>query len=84
MRGDPWAATSTAVMRSFPFWSAEFMISTMASGMTRPFVGTKDIMMVHSVCDVAGLDAVIRRVMQSSAQALAGMAHAYEPFQMPG
>ena len=55
----------------------------MASGMTRPFVGTKDIMMVHSVCDVAGLNAVIRRVMQSSAQALAGMAHAYEPFQMP-
>jgi uncharacterized protein (UPF0261 family) len=35
--------------------------------------------MVHSVCDVAGLNTVTRRVFQNGARALAGMAHGYEP-----
>ncbi len=55
------------------------MISTMASGNTRPFVGTKDIVLVHSVCDILGLNTVTRRVFQNSALALAGMAHGYKP-----
>jgi uncharacterized protein (UPF0261 family) len=69
----------TAVMRTFPFGLPKVMISTMASGMTRPFVGTKDIVMVHSVCDVAGLNSVTRRVFQNGVLALAGMAHGYKP-----
>jgi uncharacterized protein (UPF0261 family) len=47
--------------------------------MTRPFVGTKDIMMVPSICDVAGLNTVTRRIYSNSSRALAGMAHGYEP-----
>jgi uncharacterized protein (UPF0261 family) len=70
---------STAVMRTFPFGLPKVMISTMASGMTRPFVGTKDIVMVPSVCDVAGLNTVTRRVFQNGALALAGMARGYTP-----
>jgi uncharacterized protein (UPF0261 family) len=70
---------ATAVMRSFPFGLPKVMVSTMASGMTRPFVGTKDIFMVPSICDVTGLNAVTRRVFQNSALALAGMAHGYRP-----
>jgi uncharacterized protein (UPF0261 family) len=70
---------STAVMRAFPFGIPKVMISTMASGMTRPFVGTRDIVMVHSVCDVAGLNTVTRCVFQNGALALAGMAHGYKP-----
>jgi uncharacterized protein (UPF0261 family) len=70
----------TAIMRTFPFGLPKVMISTMASGMTRPFVGTKDIVMVHSVCDVAGLNSVIRRVFQNGALALSGMAYGYKPF----
>ncbi|MEJ2246622.1 MAG: Tm-1-like ATP-binding domain-containing protein [Acidobacteriota bacterium] len=67
----------TAVMRSFPFGVPKVMVSTMASGMTRPFVGTKDIMMVPSICDVAGLNAITRRMFSNSARALAGMAYGY-------
>lgn len=70
---------ATAVMRSFPLGLPKVMISTMASGMTRPFVGTKDIMMVPSICDVTGLNTVTRRIFGNSARALAGMAHGYEP-----
>jgi uncharacterized protein (UPF0261 family) len=69
----------TAVMRTFPVGFPKVMISTMASGMTKPFVGTKDIMMIPSVCDIAGLNAVTRRVLQNGALALAGMAHGYKP-----
>ena len=68
----------TAVMRTFPFGLPKVMISTMASGMTKPFVGTKDIVMLNSVCDVAGLNTVTRRVFRNGALALAGMAHGYE------
>jgi uncharacterized protein (UPF0261 family) len=70
---------ATAVMRSFPLGLPKVMVSTMASGMTRPFVGTKDIMMVPSICDVSGLNSVTRRVFSNSARALAGMAHGYQP-----
>jgi len=69
----------TAVMRSFPVGLPKLMISTMASGMTRPFVGTKDILMMPSVCDIAGLNAVTRNVLQNGALALAGMARGYKP-----
>jgi uncharacterized protein (UPF0261 family) len=75
---------ATAVMRSFPFGLPKVMVSTMASGMTRPFVGTKDIFMVPSICDVTGLNVVTRRVFQNSALALAGMAHGYKPSAMSG
>jgi len=72
-------ALGTAVMRTFPFGLPKVMISTMASGMTKPFVGTKDIIMVPSLCDVQGLNSVTRRVFQNGALALAGMAHGYKP-----
>jgi len=72
-------ALCTAVMGTFPFGLPKVMISTMASGNTRPFVGPKDIVLVHSVCDILGLNTVTRRIFQNSALALAGMAHGYRP-----
>ena len=77
--GSGGSTLGAAVMRTFPFGLPKVMISTMASGMTKPFVGTKDIVMVHSVCDVAGLNTVTRRVFENGALALAGMAHGYKP-----
>jgi uncharacterized protein (UPF0261 family) len=73
-----------AVMRTFPFGLPKVMISTMASGMTKPFVGTKDIVMLNAVCDVAGLNTVTRRVFRNGALALAGMAHGYEASSTSG
>jgi uncharacterized protein (UPF0261 family) len=69
----------TAVMRTFPVGLPKVMISTMASGMTRPFIGTKDIVMIPSICDIAGLNAVTRQIFENGAHALAGMAHGYKP-----
>jgi uncharacterized protein (UPF0261 family) len=75
---------ATAIMRSFPLGLPKVMVSTMASGMTRPFVGTKDVIMVPSICDVAGLNDVTRRIFYNSARALAGMAHGYKPSVVSG
>jgi uncharacterized protein (UPF0261 family) len=68
-----------AVLQTFPFGLPKMLVSTRASGMTRPFVGTKDIIMVNSVCDILGLNAVTRSVFQNACRAMAGMAHGYQP-----
>jgi len=63
----------TAVMRTFSIGFPKVMISTMASRNTRPFVGTKDILMLHSVCDLSGLNRITRKVIREGGLALAGM-----------
>jgi uncharacterized protein (UPF0261 family) len=63
----------TAVMRAFPVGIPKLMITTMASRDTRAFVGTKDILMLHSVCDLAGLNRITHKILSNGAGALAGM-----------
>jgi uncharacterized protein (UPF0261 family) len=52
------------------------MISTVASGDVRPYVGPSDIMMMYSITDVQGLNSISRRVLGNGAQAMAGMVKA--------
>ena len=82
--GSGGSTLGAAVMRTFPFGLPKVLISTMASGMTKPFVGTKDIVMLNAVCDVAGLNTVTRRVFENGALAMAGMAHGYKPIAASG
>jgi len=49
------------------------MVSTMASGDTMPYVGIKDVVMIPSVVDVAGLNRISRRVFANAAGAIVGM-----------
>ena len=69
----------SAVMRSFAVGFPKVMISTMASRDTRAFVGTKDILMLHSVCDLSGLNRITRKVLRNGALALAGMLRVAPP-----
>ncbi len=71
--GSMGTSLGTAVMRIFPVGFPKVMVSTMASKNTRPFVGTKDIMMLHSVCDLSGLNRMTRKVLREGALALAGI-----------
>ena len=68
---------ATSVMRSFPYGLPKVMISTMASGFTTPFVGTREIVMGNAVCDIAGLNTITRDVYRNGALAVAGMAKGY-------
>jgi uncharacterized protein (UPF0261 family) len=74
----------SGVMRSFPVGLPKVMISTMASRDTRAFVGTKDILMLHSVCDLAGLNRITRKILRNGALALAGMLRSPAPDDAAG
>src|SRR5262249_35939477 len=49
--GSAGTTIGTAAMRALPFGVPKLMISTLASGQVRPYVGVRDIMMLHSVVD---------------------------------
>jgi uncharacterized protein (UPF0261 family) len=67
-------AIVTTAMRALPVGLPKIMVSTLASGNVSPFVGPSDIMMMHAVADVAGLNAITRVVIGNAANAAAGMA----------
>jgi uncharacterized protein (UPF0261 family) len=60
-------------MRALPIGLPKVMVSTIASGNVAPYIGTSDILMMYPVVDIAGLNAVSRRVLGNAAHALAGM-----------
>jgi uncharacterized protein (UPF0261 family)/ABC-type branched-subunit amino acid transport system ATPase component len=64
---------ATQGMRALPVGVPKVMVSTMASGDTRPYVGPSDITMVHSVTDVQGINRISEKVLANAANALAGM-----------
>lgn len=71
-------AIATAAMRSLPVGFPKLMVSTLASGNTAPYVGTKDIVMFPSIVDVAGLNRISRLLFTRAAGAICGMAEAQE------
>jgi uncharacterized protein (UPF0261 family) len=66
-------ALVTQAMRALPVGVPKLMVSTMASGNVAGFVGPTDITMMHSVVDIAGLNAVSREVISNAAHAVVGM-----------
>jgi uncharacterized protein (UPF0261 family) len=64
----------THAMRQLPVGVPKLMVSTVASGDTRPYVGAVDITMMYSVVDIAGLNGISRRILSNAAGAIAGMA----------
>ncbi|CAN7668545.1 MULTISPECIES: Tm-1-like ATP-binding domain-containing protein [unclassified Variovorax] len=64
---------ATQGMRALPIGVPKMMVSTMASGDTRPYVGPSDICMMYSVTDVQGIHRISECVLANAANALAGM-----------
>jgi uncharacterized protein (UPF0261 family) len=71
--GSAGTTIATAAMRALPHGFPKLMVSTVASGDTNPYVGTKDICMMPSVVDIAGLNHVSRRILSNAAGAICGM-----------
>ncbi len=63
----------TAAMRELPVGVPKLMVSTMASGNTAPYVDVKDITMMYSVVDIAGLNPISERILSNAAGAMWGM-----------
>ena len=71
--GSGGTSLATPAMRSLPIGVPKVMVSTMASGDTRPYVGPSDICMMYSVTDVQGINRISEKVLANAAHALAGM-----------
>lgn len=69
-------AISTAAMRALPLGFPKLMVSTLAAGNTAPYLGTKDIVMMPSIADVAGLNRLSRIIFSRAAGAICGMVEA--------
>ena len=66
-------AIATAAMRVLPVGFPKVMVSTLASGNTAHYVGTRDIVMIPSIVDVSGLNSVSRTIFTRAAGAISGM-----------
>src|SRR5213594_3891590 len=66
-------AIATAGMRALPLGFPKLMVSTLASGNTAQYVGVKDIVMMPSIVDVAGLNRISRVILSRAAGAICGM-----------
>jgi uncharacterized protein (UPF0261 family) len=71
--GSAGTTIGTAAMRALPMGVPKLMVSTLASGQVRPYVGDKDIVMFNSVVDFAGVNRLSRLVLQNAAAAMIGM-----------
>jgi uncharacterized protein (UPF0261 family) len=77
--GSGGTAIATQAMRELPVGVPKLMVSTMASGDTRPYVGAVDITLMYSVVDIAGLNPISERILGNAAAAAAGMARSQGP-----
>jgi len=71
--GSGGTALATQAMRRLPIGVPKVMVSTVASGDVRPYVGPSDICMMYSVTDISGINRISERVLANAAHALAGM-----------
>jgi uncharacterized protein (UPF0261 family)/ABC-type branched-subunit amino acid transport system ATPase component len=74
--GSGGTAIVAPAMRTLAIGVPKLIVSTVASGDVAKYVGPSDIMMMHSVADVQGLNAITRAVLSNAAQAMVGMVRA--------
>jgi uncharacterized protein (UPF0261 family) len=74
--GSAGTTIATAAMRALPFGVPKLMVSTLASGQVRAYVGVRDILMMHSVVDISGLNRISKTVLANAAAAMGGMVKA--------
>ena len=76
--GSGGSSIAAQIMAALPVGLPKLLVSTMASGDVSPYVGAKDVCIMYSVVDVAGLNRISRLVLGNAAAAMAGMVAARE------
>ena len=79
MGGSGGSSVITAAMRALPIGVPKVCVSTVAGGDTAPYVGLKDITLIPSITDVAGLNRISRIILTRAAGAIVGMVNATPP-----
>ena len=73
-------AIGTAVMRALPVGFPKLMVSTLAASESAPvYMGVKDVTMMPSIVDVAGLNRISRPIFANASGAICGMVEMAEP-----
>jgi uncharacterized protein (UPF0261 family) len=73
MGGTAGTTVGASAMKAVPIGIPKLLVSTVASGNTRPYVGVKDVTMMYSVIDIAGINKLSRRILGNAAYSMAGM-----------
>lgn len=73
MGGSAGTTVGTSAMRALPVGFPKVMVSTVAAGDTSHYVGIKDVVMMPSVVDVAGVNRISRQIFANAAGAIVGM-----------
>ncbi|MCT2534793.1 Tm-1-like ATP-binding domain-containing protein [Aquibacillus koreensis] len=73
MGGTAGTTVAASAMQALNVGVPKILVSTVASGNTRPYVGVKDITMMYSVIDIAGINTLSSKILSNAAHSLAGM-----------
>lgn len=82
--GSGGTSMATPAMRALPIGVPKVMVSTMASGNVSQYVGTSDIVMIPSVVDAEGLNAISMEIFSNAVNAIVGMVKNKKPRQDSG
>jgi uncharacterized protein (UPF0261 family) len=73
-------AIGTAAMRALPVGFPKLMVSTLAASESTPvYMGVKDVTMMPSIVDIAGLNRISREIFANAAGAICGMVETSAP-----
>lgn len=84
MGGGGGTSIVTSAMRVLPYGVPKVCVSTIASGDVSSYVGLKDIVMIPSLVDIAGIHALSQMVITQAAGAICGMVAAKHPLSIKG
>ncbi|HEY7604259.1 MAG TPA: Tm-1-like ATP-binding domain-containing protein [Gaiellaceae bacterium] len=73
------SSIGAAAAQALPVGVPKLIVSTVASGDTRPYMGASDVSMTYSVVDISGLNRISERILANAAGAIAGMAKVTVP-----
>ena len=79
MGGSGGSTGGTAAMRALPVGVPKVCVSTVASSDTSAYVGVKDVTLVPSIVDVAGVNRISRIIFSRAAGAICGMVETEVP-----
>ncbi|TMR97900.1 Tm-1-like ATP-binding domain-containing protein [Nonomuraea basaltis] len=76
--GSGGSSIAARAVRDLPIGLPKLIVSTMAAGDVSPYVGAKDVTLMYSVVDIAGINRVSRAILGNAAAAAAGMARSHQ------
>jgi len=79
--GSGGSSIAAEVLKVIPVGIPKILVSTMGAGNVGPYVGVKDVMMMYSIVDVAGLNNVLKEVLTNASLAIAGIVKNKQPLE---